>query len=120
MKQGELTADERRWAMFAHGSVVLTLITLPLLGTLGVLATLFIWLLKRNRSPYVAAQALQAFIFQPVVVVLTFLIAYTAGSLAILVLIGALTYGLYAAYSCYHGRDFKYPVLGKLLTPRGV
>ncbi len=109
MKQGELTADERRWAMFAHGSIVLLF---TIVG--GLLAAFLIWQIKKQQSEYIAFQAKQALFFQAIILLL-FLLA-----LGVFIYPLALGYGLYAAYRCYHGRDFKYPVIGKFLTPRGV
>ena len=112
MKQGELTADERRWAMFAHGSIVLLFIFF--VG--GVITSFLIWQFKKKQSEYVAFQAKQALFFQ----LFALLILLILIPLIIFVYPLALGYGLYAAYRCYHGRDFKYPVIGKFLTPRGV
>jgi uncharacterized Tic20 family protein len=53
-------ADERTWAMLAHLSVLLNLVT----GFLGVGAALLIYLIYKDRSRYVAYQAMQAFLFQ--------------------------------------------------------
>ena len=53
-------ADERTWAMLAHLSVLLNLVT----GFLGVGAALLIYFIYKDRSRYVAYQAMQAFLFQ--------------------------------------------------------
>ena len=53
-------SEERTWAMLAHLSVLLNLVT----GFLGVFAALLIYLLFRDRSRYVAYQSMQAFLFQ--------------------------------------------------------
>ena len=53
-------ADERTWAMLAHLSVLLNLVT----GFLGVGAALLIYLIYKDRSRYVAYQAMQAFLMQ--------------------------------------------------------
>ncbi len=52
--------DERTWAMIAHLSVLLNLVT----GFLGVGAALGIYLVYKDRSRYVAYQAMQSFLFQ--------------------------------------------------------
>src|ERR1700682_3951287 len=64
-------ADTRTWAMVAHLSVLLNLVT----GFLGVVAALVIYIIFKDRSRYVAYQALQAFVFQ--------LIFWAGGGLAI-------------------------------------
>mgnify|MGYP006305983411 CR=1 FL=1 len=53
-------SDERTWAMLAHLSVLLNLVT----GFLGVAAALVIYLVYKDRSRYVAYQSMQAFLFQ--------------------------------------------------------
>ena len=52
--------DERTWAMLAHLSVLVNLVT----GFLGPVAALVIYLVYKDRSRYVAYQSMQAFVFQ--------------------------------------------------------
>src|SRR4030067_2440943 len=52
--------DERTWAMLAHLSVLLNLVT----GFLGIIAALVIYLVYKSRSRYVAYQSMQSFVFQ--------------------------------------------------------
>lgn len=49
-------ADERQWAMFAHLSILLNLVT----GFLGVVAPLVIYMICKERSRYVAYHSLQS------------------------------------------------------------
>ena len=70
-KQMTTTQDERLWASLAHASVVLSLVTG---GLGGIGAALLIWVAQKSRSAYVAAQALQAAVYQ----VVTFIIAMVA------------------------------------------
>lgn len=124
-------SEERTWAMLAHLSVLLNLVT----GFLGVAAALIIHLVYRERSRYVAYQAMQAFLFQ--------LIFWAGGGLLIgamwaivgalsAVLIGillipfaliltfvfllmplvALVYGVVGAISSSNGEDFRYWLVG--------
>jgi len=62
------TLEDRRLAILAHGSILLTFliaVTTGGIGTLvGVLVPFFIWLIYRDRSPYVAFHALQATLYQ--------------------------------------------------------
>src|SRR5688500_18773999 len=53
-------ADERTYAMLAHFSVLLNLVT----GFGGIIAALAVYILFKERSRYVAFQSFQAFIFQ--------------------------------------------------------
>jgi len=48
--------DERLWAMFAHLSVLLNLVT----GALGPVGALIIYLTLKDRSRYVAFHAIQS------------------------------------------------------------
>jgi uncharacterized Tic20 family protein len=60
--------EERVLAGLAHGSILLGLLTN---GVGGVVAALVIWLLQKQKSAYVAAQALQALVYQTVVFLVT-------------------------------------------------
>jgi hypothetical protein len=53
-------SEERNWAMIAHMSVLINLVT----GLLGALVALIIYLVYRDRSRYVAYHAWQSFIVQ--------------------------------------------------------
>ena len=55
--------DERVLAGLAHGSILLGLFSN---GMGGIIAALVIWVTQREKSAYVAAQALQALVYQAV------------------------------------------------------
>lgn len=124
-------SDERTWAMLAHLSVLLNLVT----GFLGPVAALVIYLIYKDRSRYVAYQSLQAVIFQligwvgggviigAIWAVTGILSALVIGLLCIpfallfTLLIGllpmaALVYGVYAAIQTSQGQDFSYWLVG--------
>lgn len=124
-------ADERTWAMLAHLSVLLNLVT----GFLGVVAALIIYLVFKDRSRYVAYQALQSTIFQVILwlggVILIGGIWLITGLLSIVVigllcipfallitiLVGAmplvaLIYGVIGAIETSQGKDFRYWLVG--------
>lgn len=65
------TQDEKTLAGLAHGSILLGLFTS---GVGGIIAALVIWATQKEKSPYAAAQALQAMVYQGV----TFLITMVA------------------------------------------
>jgi uncharacterized Tic20 family protein len=123
--------EARTWAMVAHLTVLLNLVT----GFLGVVAALVIYLVFKDRSRYVAYQSLQAFVFQ--------LIFWAGGGLAIgiiwaitgtlsTILIGilcvpfalvltvalglmplvALVYGVYGGLEANQGKPFSYWLIG--------
>jgi uncharacterized Tic20 family protein len=123
--------EARTWAMVAHLSVLLNLVT----GFLGVVAALVIYIIFKDRSRYVAYQAMQSFVFQ--------LIFWAGGGLAIGLIWGitgalsaivvgllcipfallftivlalmplvALVYGVYGALEANQGKEFRYWLIG--------
>lgn len=124
-------ADERTWAMLAHLSILLNLIT----GFLGPLAALIIYLVYKDRSRYVAYQSLQAAIFQAITWIGVGLVIgamWLVTALLSIVLVGilcipftllgtifllivpfaSLVYGVYAGVQCSGGEDFEYWLVG--------
>lgn len=124
-------ADERTWAMLAHLSVLLNLVT----GFLGVGAALLIYLIYKDRSRYVAYQAMQAFLMQLLLwagggVLIGVMWAIVGALSAILVGIllipialiltlvfavfplVALIYGVIGSVETSNGQDFRYWLIG--------
>jgi uncharacterized Tic20 family protein len=120
-------ADERTWAMIAHLSVLGNLVT----GFLGPVAALVIYLVFKERSRYVAYQAMQAFVFQLIWWVgggaLTGLAWAVSGVLSAVLIgllcmpfaciigfipLGALIYGVIGGVQTSQGQDFKYWLIG--------
>jgi uncharacterized protein len=132
-------SDERTWAMLAHLSVLLNLVT----GFLGVVAALVIYLIYKDRSRFVAYQSMQAFVFQLIWwggagVVIGGMWAITGILSSILVgvlcipfaLLGtlllaampvvALIYGVYGAVEANQGKDFRYWLIGDWLRGMAI
>ncbi len=128
------TSDEHTWAMLAHMSVLLNLVT----GFLGPVAALVIYLIYKDRSRYVAYQALQAFVFQLIwwagggalIGLMWAIVGLTSALLFGLLLIpiacvltpllgvlpiAALFYGFWAGIETSQGKDFKYWLIGDWL-----
>lgn len=119
--------EERTWAMLAHLSILLNLIS----GGIGLLLALVIYLVFQNRSRYVAYHGLQSFFFQLVFWIgggfLT-AIAWTISGLLSVVLVGlclmpfallitlipaaAVIYGVVGGVQCSQGQDFRYWLVG--------
>ena len=116
-------SDERLWAMLAHLSVLLNLVT----GFLGVFAPLIIYMIYKDRSRFVAFQSMQAFIFQLIFwagggvlvgvmwAMTGILSAFLIGLLCIpfallfsLLPLGAIVYGVIGGIQAYQGQDFRY------------
>jgi hypothetical protein len=114
--------DDNLMAAIAHAGILV----------LGVLLPVIIWLIKKEKSKYVAFQALQAAVYQLAVFVLfiglwvvMFVLAIVTGGLGGILMILllpliliAVVYGLYGAYMCYQGKDFKYVLIGNMLAKR--
>lgn len=123
-------ADERTWAMLAHLSVLLNLVS----GFGGPIAALIIYLVYKDRSRYVAYQSLQALIFQIIwwagggllagiawgitgalsAILIGLLLTPLACVISLLPL-GALIYGIIGAIQTSQGQDFKYWLIGDWL-----
>ncbi len=120
----EITSEERMWAILAHLSILLSVISGGLLGPAAAFA---IWLIKKEQSPYVGKQALQSLIYQIAVVVLSLLMWVAIAVLSALVVgvccipigividLAAIGYACYAAYVCSLGQEFKYPLIGDMV-----
>lgn len=121
------TSDERTWAMLAHLSILLNLVS----GIIGLIAALFIYLLYKDRSRYVAYHSLQSFFFQLVFwlgggavvgiawaisgVLTTVLVGCLIMPVALLITLAlplVLVYGVVGAIQCSQGRDFRYWLVG--------
>lgn len=120
-------SEERTWAMLAHLSILLNLVT----GLLGLVGALVIYLVYQNRSRYVAYHALQSLIFQSIVwlgggilaavtwAITGVLSAILVGLLCIpialvvsLIPLGGVVYGIVGGIQCNQGQDFRYWLVG--------
>lgn len=120
-------SDEKTWAMLSHLSVLVNLVS----GFLGPVAALFIYLVFKDRSRYVAYHSLQALIFQLIwwvgggtlagitwavggvlSAVLIGLLLLPLACMFSLVPVGALIYGIIGAVQTSQGQDFRYWLIG--------
>jgi uncharacterized Tic20 family protein len=121
-------AEERTWAMLAHLSTLLNLIS----GVLGVVAALIIYLMYKDRSRYVAYQSLQSLVFQlvfwlggSVLVVMAWTFSGVLSAVVIgiccmpfalilsIVPLAAIVYGVIGGIQCNQGQDFQYWLVGE-------
>lgn len=121
------TSDERTWAMLAHLSILLNLVT----GVLGPAVPLVIYFVYKDRSRYLAYHSLQAFVFQllwwigggavigttwAITGILSiFLVGLLCIPIAILISflpVIVLIYGVIAGIRTSQGEDFKYWLIG--------
>jgi uncharacterized Tic20 family protein len=125
---GPLTpSEERTWAMLAHLSILLNLVT----GLLGPVGALIIYLVYKDRSRYVAYHSLQSLIFQLIAwvgggiltgiawTITGVLSAILVGLLCIpislvisVIPLGAIIYGIIGGIQCNQGQDFRYWLVG--------
>jgi hypothetical protein len=123
-------SDERTWAMVAHLSVLLNLVT----GALGPVAALVVYFIFKDRSRYVGYHALQSFLMQMLywvgggaIVGAVWLMTGIASAFVVGILciplacvitvlpVIALGYGVWGAIETSQGRDFKYWLIGDWL-----
>lgn len=109
--------DERTWAVLGH--IAAPVGTLLSLGWLGFVGPLVIWLIYRDRSPFVRAAAARSFNFNLVVIVgnaLAFVLAATIILLPIAILlwiglfIAMLVFHISAALDASKGILYRYPL----------
>lgn len=121
------TSDEKTWATMAHLSVLVNLFT----GVLGPVVALVIYLAHKDKSRYVAYQALQSLLLQLIVWVgggALIAIGWIVTGLLTLVVVGlclipfaillsmlpviAPVYGVVGALKTSQGDDFRYWLIG--------
>ena len=120
-------SDERMWAMLAHLSILLNLVS----GFLGIVAALIIYLIYKDRSRYVAYQSMQSFVFQlitwgggGILIAIAWVISGILSAILIGLLcmpfacllsflpLGAAVYGVVGGLQCNQGQDFRYWLVG--------
>jgi len=120
-------SEERTWAMLAHFSVLLNLVT----GFVGIITAIVLYFVYKDRSRYVAYHAMQSFIFQSIAWIgagivstilitigstLSFLIipllCLVPGFLVLLLIPGSLIYGIIGGVQVNNGEDFRYWQVG--------
>ena len=134
VKRAEPTQNDRIMAALAHATAVLPFT--------GLIAPIVIWVTQRDKSEYVAFQALQAIVYQLGIIVAwfagmalymgTFLLVIPFGDsssrlppfffvpfavmgLMMLGMLAAVIYALIAAAMALQGKDFHYLVIGQAL-----
>jgi uncharacterized protein len=124
--------QERTWAMLAHLSMLINLVT----GVLGPVAAFVIYITYRDRSRYIAFQSLQSLILQLITwvaagIIIGLMWAITGMLSAVIVgvlcipfaiilsiilaalPIAGVAYSIIGAIQCSEGRDFRYWLIGE-------
>jgi uncharacterized Tic20 family protein len=112
---GEITSDEKLWAMLAHLAGLLGYVV----GLGQYIAPLVIYLLYKDKSKFVAFHALQSLYFQlallvawAIVIILAIVTCGVGAVLAAPVAVFALIYGIIAAIRAHNGEWFEYWLVG--------
>ncbi|MGI8978800.1 MAG: DUF4870 domain-containing protein [Pirellulaceae bacterium] len=103
------TADDRTWAMLAHIS--------PIVG-LGFIGPLVVWLIYKDKSPFVADQAKESLNFNLAVLVVVRICVATCVGIVVapVVGIGALVYQIIAAMEANKGVWYRYPYTIRMIN----
>jgi uncharacterized protein len=132
-------SEERTWAMIAHLSVLLNLVT----GFLGGIAAIIIYFIYKDRSRLVAYHAMQSFIFQSITwvgagllgglfiglgsafaILIIPLLCLLPGFLFLLAMPASLIYGIIGGVKVNNGEDFRYWQIGdwvrEILEPKPI
>lgn len=112
------SSEQRQWAMFAHLSALLGVL-IPIPGG-NMLGPLIIWLVQKEKMPFVDDQAKEALNFQ-----ITVFGAVLISMLAMLILVGfllifvvglgALVFTIIAAIKANEGVAYRYPLTIRLI-----
>lgn len=118
-----ISSDQRQWAMFAHLSALLGLVT----GIGAIVGPLVIWLVKRETMPFVDDQGKEALNFN-ITMFGTAMVLWIVGTILLVILIGFLFYlaafavGVFwlvmtiiAAIKANEGVAYRYPLTLRLV-----
>ena len=108
LKQAEATSEDRTWAMLSHISPILV----------GFIGPLVIWLIYKDKSPFVNDQAKEALNFQLAVMIAALVLTATCIGLILvpIVGIGALVYSIIAGMEANKGVYYRYPYTLRMIT----
>lgn len=103
------TPDDRTWAMLAHLS--------PIIG-LGFIGPLIVWLIYKDKSPFVADQAKEALNFNLAVLIAALICAVTCIGIILLPVIGigALIYQIMAGIEANKGVWYRYQYTMRMIN----
>src|SRR3954468_12423098 len=100
------TPDDKTWGLLAHLSALLAgMVALPFLGPLVV------WLMYKDKSPFVADQAKEALNFNLAVLIAALVCTVTIVGICLLPIVGvgALVFQVIAAMEANKGVWYRYP-----------
>ena len=109
----EPTQDDKTWGMLAHlSALVAGLVALPFVGPLVV------WLMYKDKSPFIADQAKEALNFNLAVLIALLVCVVTVVGICLLPIvgIGALIYQVIAGIEASKGVWYRYPYTIRMIT----
>ncbi len=101
IQRGGTSSNERFAAAISHAGIIVFPVILPLI----------IWLTHKDFSAFVSFQAKQTRIYQLCFVVVAILFPWPV---LLWLWVPAAICGCYAAYQCYQGFNFRYPIIADL------
>jgi len=122
-----ISADQRQWAMFAHLSAIAGAVLTSGIGGWGTfLGPLIIWLVKKDRMPFVDDQAKEALNFNITVAIVFFalwVLVFVTLGIGLLIAIPAwfvigiawLVFTIIAAIKANDGVTYRYPFTMRLV-----
>ena|SRR5260221_13559316 len=107
------TQDDKTWGMLAHLSALLAgMVALPFVGPLVV------WLMYKDKSPFVGDQAKEALNFNLAVLIAALVCVVTVVGICLLPIvgIGALIFQVIAGIEASKGVWYRYPYTIRMIT----
>lgn len=120
---GQPTSEERTWAMLAHLSAPVAAVVS--VGWLTAVGPLVVWLMQKDRSPFVRNAAAGAFNFtlsmwlvSLVGWVLTFTVIFALVGIPMIIIgsLGSIILGIVGAVNSWNGRPYTYPWQFRVLS----
>ena len=112
---GAISMDDRTWGMMAHLSA---LVASALLGGMGFVGPLVIWLMKKEESAFVADQAKEALNFQlsALIAALVCLVTLIGIPLIFVVAIASIIYSIIGGIEANKGVLYRYPYTFRMIS----
>lgn len=124
---GDISAEQRQWAMFAHLSALVGGLLTSVVGGWGTFAgPLIVWLIKKDTMPFVDDQGKEALNFNITVAIIALLMALMTvmtlgigiiftGPILVIVGIAWLVLTIIAAIKANEGVAYRYPFALRLI-----
>lgn len=124
---GDVSAEQRQWAMFAHLSALVGGLLTSVVGGWGTFAgPLIVWLIKKDTMPFVDDQGKEALNFNITVAIIALLMALMTvmtlgigiiftGPILVIVGIAWLVLTIIAAIKANEGVAYRYPFALRLI-----